>query len=214
MSCKEARLRRGPRAHVPHWATKTVCFSSSVTAIIAKAFQPCHRGRRLLHLFRRSSHTGQSDGNDVHSNGQDVPRIGDPDSDLIELVVSLFSKRRRTVCLVILACVVLSSDLRAIEIQSVRGFSCTGVAFYFFSRLLKTFKNAERPLNCCCSWAANRLYCMPGVGPGGSSAPVALAWVSRLWRVAFVCGPQLVGFQRTRDEPSDFENCLLAVTCS
>ena len=43
-----------PRAHAPHWATKAVCFSSSVTAIIAKPFQPCHRGCRLLHLPHRS----------------------------------------------------------------------------------------------------------------------------------------------------------------
>ena len=38
---------------------------------------------------------------------------------------------------------------------------------------------------------------MPGVEPGESSAPVALPWMARLWRVAFLCGPQLVGLQRT-----------------
>ena len=50
---------------------------------------------------------------------------------------------------------------------------------------------------CCSWWAANRLCCGPGMGPIESSAPVALAWVEHLWRVAFVCGPQLVGLQRT-----------------
>ena len=52
---------------------------------------------------------------------------------------------------------------------------------------------------------ANRLCSMPGVTPGESSAPVSLSWVERLWRVAFVCGPQLAGLQRTLDEPSGFE---------
>ena len=84
-SFKQARLRREPRVNVPPWATKAACFSSSVTAIIAKTFQPCHRGRRLLHLSRRSWHTDQSDGNDVHSSGQDLPRVGDPDSNLTVL---------------------------------------------------------------------------------------------------------------------------------
>ena len=38
---------------------------------------------------------------------------------------------------------------------------------------------------------------MPGVEPGVSSASVALAWVTRLWHVAFVCGAQFVGLQQT-----------------
>ena len=62
------------------------------------------------------------------------------------------------------------------------------------------FKNAERPhyYCCCCWWAANRLCCGPGMRPVEPSAPpVALACVEHLWRVAFVCGPQLVGLQRT-----------------
>ena len=43
-----------PRVHVRHWGMKAVCFSSSVTVIIAKTVQLCNRGRRLLHLPRRS----------------------------------------------------------------------------------------------------------------------------------------------------------------
>ena len=38
---------------------------------------------------------------------------------------------------------------------------------------------------------------MPGVGPGEFSARVALAWVARLLCNVFMCGPQLVGLQRT-----------------
>ena len=64
------------------------------------------------------------------------------------------------------------------------------------SRLLEKFKNAGRTLYCCCWWGAHRLCWGPGVEAGESSAAVALAWVARLWRVAFVCGPQLVGLQR------------------
>ena len=52
--CKKARLRREPRSHIPHWATKAVCSSSSVTAKITTTFQSCHRARRLLHFPRRS----------------------------------------------------------------------------------------------------------------------------------------------------------------
>ena len=94
--------------------------------------------------------------------------------------------------------VALSSDLRAFGIQTVRGFSCTGVAFRFLSGLLK-IKNSERPLYsyCCFWWDASRLCCRPRVGPGESSASVALAWVAPFWGVAFVCGPQLVSLQRT-----------------
>ena len=42
--------------------------------------------------------------------------------------------------------------------------------------------------------------------PVESSAPVALAWVERLRRVAFVCRPQLVGLQRMSVDPSDFDD--------
>ena len=35
------------------------------------------------------------------------------------------------------------------------------------------------------------------VGPEESSAPVGLAWLACFWHVEFVCGPQLVGLQRT-----------------
>ena len=38
---------------------------------------------------------------------------------------------------------------------------------------------------------------MAAVGPEELFAPVALAGVARSWRVAFVCGPQLVGLQQT-----------------
>ena len=172
--CKKARLRREPRAPVPHWATKAVCFSSSVTAIIAKMLQPCHRGRKLLHLPCGSWHTYQNDGNDFHSNGQDVPRIGDPDWDLIVLAVSLFvQKRTRRVsglpCLVS-SCLSISELLK---FKLFAGFHVRMCYFILLCRLLKVFINAERPLYCCCWWAANRRCCRPGVEPGESSAPVA-----------------------------------------
>ena len=92
--CKKARLRREPRAHVPHWATKAVCSSSSVTAKITTTFQSCHRARRLLHFPRRRLPIHQSDGNGVQSNDKDVPRNGDPESGLIVLEVSLFLKKK------------------------------------------------------------------------------------------------------------------------
>ena len=72
-----------------------------------------------------------------------------------------------------------------------------GCGFLIVERDLSKLKIAKRPLYCCCWWTSSRLGCMPGVGPGESFAPVALAWVARLLRVAVVCGPQLAGLQRT-----------------
>ena len=43
---------------------------------------------------KADTQTDQSDGNDVHSDGQDVPHIGDPDSELILLGVSLFPLKK------------------------------------------------------------------------------------------------------------------------
>ena len=43
-SCKEARLRREPRAHVRHWATKPVTFNSLVTTKIAKRLSRAIQG--------------------------------------------------------------------------------------------------------------------------------------------------------------------------
>ena len=90
-SCKEAYLRRQPRAHV----CTTLGDEGNMLQLFGhgdncEKIQPCHRGRRLLHLPRQSWHTYQSDGNGVCSNGQDVPSIGDPDADLILLGVSMF----------------------------------------------------------------------------------------------------------------------------
>ena len=65
------------------------------------------------------------------------------------------------------------------------------------SRVLEKFDNAEKNLYCCCWWAAHRVFWGAGVEAEESSAAVVLAWVACLWRVAFVCGPQLVGLQRT-----------------
>ena len=48
---------------------------------------------------------------------------------------------------------------------------------------------------------AGRVFRTCGVGVGGA-----------LWRVAFVCGPILIGLQGTCDKPSDFEIYMPAVT--
>ena len=71
--------------------------------------------------------------------------------------------------------------------------------FLIIEQTAQNTQNADRPVDyyCCCWWSANRLCCGRGMRPVESSAPVVLAWVEDLWRVAFVCGPQLVGLQRT-----------------
>ena len=74
--------------------------------------------------------------------------------------------------------VVLSSDLRAFEIQNVRGFSYTGVAFRLLSRLLKTQHRRTATLLLLlvgCKQAllpargrAGRVFRTCGVGVGGA----------------------------------------------
>lgn len=110
--------------------------------------------------------------------------------------------------------VVLSSELRAFEILTIRGFPCTNVASYSRADGSKVHNRHKATLAYCCKYSANSRCRKPGVGPGESSAPVALAWVELLWHAAFECGQQLVGLQRTSEEPSDLGNCLLPDTCS
>ena len=144
-SCKEARLRREPRVNVPRRATKAACFSSSVTATIAKTFQPFHRARRLLHLPRRIRHTNQFDGYDVASNGQDVTRIGDPVFDLIVLGVSLFhSIRTHRVsglpCLMS-SCLPISEIF---EIQTVSRVFMDGCGFLIIAQSAQNIQNRQK----------------------------------------------------------------------
>ena len=69
-------------------------------------------------------------------------------------------------------CDVCTSELRYFEIQTIRGFSCANVAFWFLGRLLKV----QAPQHhYCCRWSAYSRCLKPGVGPGESSAPAALA---------------------------------------
>ena len=105
-------------------------------------------------------------------------------------------QKRRTVSFSALLGVFLSSDLLAFESHTIRGFACTGVAFLFLSRLLKIqniLKATLQLLLVGCEQAllrardrAGRVFRTCGVGVGGAFV-----------RVAFVCGPQLVGLQRT-----------------
>ena len=59
------------------------------------------------------------------------------------------------------------------------------------SRLLKIQTRRKATLYVVLVDGSAKTCCRPGVGPGESFAPLALALVELLWRVAFLCGPQL-----------------------
>ena len=125
-SYKQARLRHEPRAYVRHWATRAVSFSSSVTARIAK------RLRRVIQ--RVDCYISPFEADPQMKLMQAFAQMGKAryvyatDSHLIVLGVGLLLYDDAP-CLLSALLGVLTSELRAFNIQTIRGFPCTNVAF-------------------------------------------------------------------------------------